>query len=47
MTFPDVQVLRVFDQIELLAAVGGLGRYIREHPLVKLVVIDSIAFPFR
>ncbi|KAH0487396.1 MAG: hypothetical protein KVP17_002388 [Porospora cf. gigantea B] len=42
-----IQVIRVFDHVELLAAVGGLGHYIRVHPLVKLVVIDSIAFPFR
>ncbi|XP_065831536.1 DNA repair protein RAD51 homolog 3-like [Oscarella lobularis] len=32
---------------EVLAHVNLLGEFLQEHPKIKLVVIDSVAFPFR
>lgn len=42
-----VHVLRVHDQTELLAAINQLPSFLLTHTRVRLVVIDSIAFPFR
>lgn len=40
-------LVRCHDYVELLAEVYLLPDFISEHPEVRLVVIDSIAFPFR
>ncbi|XP_016345959.1 DNA repair protein RAD51 homolog 3-like [Sinocyclocheilus anshuiensis] len=40
-------LVRCHDYVELLAEVYFLPCFLSEHPEVRLVVIDSIAFPFR
>uniref|UniRef100_A0A8C1GRM9 RAD51 paralog C n=1 Tax=Cyprinus carpio TaxID=7962 RepID=A0A8C1GRM9_CYPCA len=40
-------LVRCHDYVELLAEVYLLPYFLSEHPEVRLVVIDSIAFPFR
>ncbi|XP_043106119.1 DNA repair protein RAD51 homolog 3 [Puntigrus tetrazona] len=40
-------LVRCHDYVELLAEVYLLPDFLSEHPEVRLVVIDSIAFPFR
>ena len=42
-----IHVYRVHDQTELMAVLHQLSGFIAQHARVKLVVIDSIAFPFR
>lgn len=42
-----VHYYRCHDYIELLATVHLLPDFIKEHPTVKLVIVDSIAFHFR
>ena len=42
-----VYVYRVHDQGELLAVILQLDKIISQNPNVKLVIIDSMAFPFR
>ncbi|KAA0704074.1 DNA repair protein RAD51 -like protein 3 [Triplophysa tibetana] len=40
-------LVRCHDYVELLAEVYLLPDFLAEHPEVRLVIIDSIAFPFR
>ena len=42
-----VHVFRVFDYVEQLAVVSFLPAFLRSHPRVRLVVLDSVAFHFR
>ncbi|KAG9300620.1 hypothetical protein G9A89_005220 [Geosiphon pyriformis] len=42
-----IHYFRVHEYVELLAVVKVLDDFLKEHPEVKLVVIDSIAFHFR
>lgn len=42
-----IHVMRVHDHTEQLAAIQHIPDFIRAHPQVKLVVIDSIAFHLR
>ncbi|XP_030648090.1 DNA repair protein RAD51 homolog 3 [Chanos chanos] len=40
-------LIRCHDYVELLAEIYLLPEFLAQHPDVRLVVIDSIAFPFR
>ncbi|XP_078110268.1 DNA repair protein RAD51 homolog 3 [Sander vitreus] len=40
-------LVRCHDYVELLAEVHLLPDFLSEHPRVRLLVIDSVAFPFR
>ncbi|KAM4610276.1 DNA repair protein RAD51 homolog 3 [Polymixia lowei] len=40
-------LVRCYDYVELLAEVYLLPDFLSQHPNVRLLVIDSIAFPFR
>ncbi|KAK7884598.1 hypothetical protein WMY93_027721 [Mugilogobius chulae] len=40
-------VVRCDDSVELLSQISGLPSFLSEHPKVRLIIIDSIAFPFR
>ncbi|CAM9368832.1 unnamed protein product, partial [Discosporangium mesarthrocarpum] len=42
-----IHVWRLHDHIEQLAAARTLPDFLKEHPEVKLVVMDSVAFHFR
>ncbi|CAG8470217.1 7193_t:CDS:10, partial [Acaulospora colombiana] len=42
-----IHYFRAHDYIELLALIRIMDQFLKEHPRVKLIVIDSIAFPFR
>ncbi|XP_017345240.1 DNA repair protein RAD51 homolog 3 isoform X2 [Ictalurus punctatus] len=42
-----VFLVRCQDHVELLAELHLLPDFLRKHPQVQLVVIDSVAFPFR
>lgn len=42
-----IYVYRVHDQGELLAVILQLDKIISQNPKVKIVIIDSMAFPFR
>uniref|UniRef100_UPI00398E8C5F DNA repair protein RAD51 homolog 3 n=1 Tax=Pristiophorus japonicus TaxID=55135 RepID=UPI00398E8C5F len=42
-----IYYFRCHDYVELLAQVHLLADFLAEHPKVRIVVIDSIAFPFR
>ncbi|CAH1231070.1 DNA repair protein RAD51 homolog 3-like [Branchiostoma lanceolatum] len=42
-----IHFYRVHDWVELVALVNILPEFLQQHPKVRLVVIDSIAFPFR
>ncbi|XP_002732740.1 DNA repair protein RAD51 homolog 3-like [Saccoglossus kowalevskii] len=42
-----IYVYRCNDYIELIATVNLLPQFLTEHPRVKLIVLDSIAFHFR
>jgi len=42
-----IYFIRVHDSTELLAVINRLSSLIDQSPKVKLVIIDSIAFPFR
>jgi len=42
-----IHVMRVHDLTEQLAAVNHLPSLLQQHPGVKLVVLDSVAFHFR
>jgi len=44
---PGIHVMRAHDHVEQLAAVAALPDILRQHPRVKLVVLDSVAFHFR
>ncbi|RNF11106.1 DNA recombination and repair protein RAD51 [Trypanosoma rangeli] len=43
----QTQCLRVVDVISLMALLNVLPTYLASHPGTRMVVIDSIAFPFR
>lgn len=40
-------VVRCDDSVELLSQISLLPSFLSDHPEVRLVIIDSIAFPFR
>lgn len=40
-------VVRCDDSVELLSQISLLPSFLSDHPKVRLVIIDSIAFPFR
>lgn len=42
-----IHVYRAHDLTEFLAVIAQLGSYLNFHAKIKLVVIDSVAFPFR
>lgn len=42
-----IHYFRVRDAVEQLAVIEILGTFLTEHPQVKLVVVDSVAFHFR
>ena len=42
-----IHYFRACDVSEQIAVIETLEEYIRAHPAIKLVVIDSIAFHFR
>ncbi|CAG8511154.1 12227_t:CDS:10 [Acaulospora morrowiae] len=42
-----IHYFRAHDYIELLALIKIMDQFLKEHRTVKLIVIDSIAFPFR
>eukprot|EP00055_Hartaetosiga_balthica_P015612 m.93501 g.93501 ORF g.93501 m.93501 type:complete len:327 (-) comp8912_c0_seq1:138-1118(-) len=42
-----VHVFRVHNHIELIAVVNTLAAYCHDHPDIKLIIVDSIAFHFR
>eukprot|EP00277_Geminigera_cryophila_P017429 CAMPEP_0179449188 /NCGR_PEP_ID=MMETSP0799-20121207/33171_1 /TAXON_ID=46947 /ORGANISM="Geminigera cryophila, Strain CCMP2564" /LENGTH=359 /DNA_ID=CAMNT_0021242055 /DNA_START=81 /DNA_END=1160 /DNA_ORIENTATION=+ len=43
----SIYVYRVHDYVEQIAVVACLDKFLDAHPLVKLVVMDSVAFQFR
>ncbi|XP_020513814.1 DNA repair protein RAD51 homolog 3 [Labrus bergylta] len=43
----NIFLVRCHDYVELLAEVQLLPDFLAEHPRVRLLVIDSVAFPFR
>ena len=47
MILKSIHVLRCHEVTELLACLDHVPEFVKEHPKVKLVVIDSIAFHFR
>lgn len=42
-----IHVFRVHSSTELLATIKNLANFLHFHPRIKLIIIDSIAFPFR
>jgi len=40
-------VFRVFDHVEQSAILSALPRFLEDHPRVRLLIVDSIAFHFR
>ena len=42
-----IHVSRVFDVVEQLAALKALPQFLRAHPQVHLLVVDSVAYHFR
>lgn len=44
---PGTPQVRCHDYVELLAEIYLLPDFLSSHPKVRLVVIDSVAFPFR
>uniref|UniRef100_A0A8C6TYS2 DNA repair protein RAD51 homolog 3 n=1 Tax=Neogobius melanostomus TaxID=47308 RepID=A0A8C6TYS2_9GOBI len=40
-------VVRCDDSVELLSQISLLPSFLSDHPKVRLIIIDSIAFPFR
>ena len=42
-----IHVFRCHEVTELLACLDHMPEFVKEHPKVKLVVVDSIAFHFR
>ena len=47
MILKRIHVFRCHEVTELLACLDHVPEFVKEHPKVKLVVIDSIAFHFR
>ncbi|XP_026189221.1 DNA repair protein RAD51 homolog 3 [Mastacembelus armatus] len=43
----NIFLVRCHDYVELLAELHLLPDFLLDHPMVRLLVIDSIAFPFR
>jgi RAD51-like protein 2 len=43
----NIFYFRVYDYVEQLSCVKSLPKFLRAHPNVRLIVIDSIAFHFR
>ncbi|VDM34820.1 unnamed protein product [Hydatigera taeniaeformis] len=42
-----VHYIRCTGYLQLLAAVQRLGEFCKYHPHIRLIIVDSIAFPFR
>ncbi|KAF0491430.1 DNA repair protein RAD51-like 3-like [Gigaspora margarita] len=42
-----IYYFRIHDYIQLNALIKNMDEFLNEHPMVKLIVIDSIAFHFR
>jgi len=42
-----IHYVRCLDHIQLIATIHSLDSFLRSRPRVKLIIIDSIAFPFR
>ncbi|KAK7089012.1 DNA repair protein RAD51 homolog 3-like isoform X1 [Littorina saxatilis] len=42
-----IHYFRCHDHIELLATIHLLTTFVQKHPKVRVIVVDSIAFPFR
>ncbi|VDK31810.1 unnamed protein product [Taenia asiatica] len=42
-----VHYIRCTGYLQLLAAVQRLGEFCKYHPNIRLIIVDSIAFPFR
>ncbi|XP_019620165.1 PREDICTED: DNA repair protein RAD51 homolog 3-like [Branchiostoma belcheri] len=42
-----IHFYRVHDWVELVALINILPEFLQQHPKIRLVVMDSIAFPFR
>lgn len=42
-----IHIFRVHSSTELLATIKNLSNFLQLHPRIKLIIIDSIAFPFR
>lgn len=43
----NIHYFRVFDYIEQLSAIRALPAFLENHPKVRIVIIDSVAFHFR
>ncbi|KEG14121.1 putative meiotic recombination protein DMC1 [Trypanosoma grayi] len=43
----QTQYIRLLDVVSLMAFLNVLSDYLTSHPAIRMVVIDSIAFPFR
>jgi RAD51-like protein 2 len=42
-----IHCYRVYDYVEQMAVIKALPRFLAEHPRVRLLVVDSVAFHFR
>ena len=43
----SIYCVRILTHTELLAMVNILPKFVEENPLIKLIIIDSVASPFR
>jgi RAD51-like protein 2 len=43
----SMHIFRAYDHIEQLAIIKSLPAFLRQHPNVHLLIIDSVAFHFR
>ncbi|KAJ3416818.1 DNA repair protein rad51c [Chytridiales sp. JEL 0842] len=42
-----IHCYRVHDHVQLLALLNQLEDFLKDHPQIRLIILDSIAFPFR
>jgi len=42
-----IHYVRCHDHVQLIATIQSIDTFVLNHPRIKLVIIDSIAFPFR
>ena len=47
MLLDNIHVFRVYDHVEQLATIKALPAFLKSHPNVHLIIIDSVAFHFR